>query len=171
VFFALWPEAAVAKRLAAWAAMTAPAQARCMRRDTLHLTLAFVGDIDADRLPAVFEAGDAVAWPRVLMQVDQMSYWSHNHIIWAGMSEVPEALSRLAGDLSDALGVRGFELSARAFTPHVTLVRKAAGMNAPADFEPIRWRVADGVLVVSERTHEGARYRVLKHWSAHAPTP
>jgi len=65
-----------------------------------------------------------------------------------------------------ALRERGFDLPVRAFVPHVTLARHSTGLAGADLMTPIIWPVTAGVLVASERTHEGAHYRVLKRWPA-----
>ena len=165
VFFALWPDASVARALAGLATMIAPESARLMRPETLHLTLAFVGDIDAAQLATVIDAGDAVTWPRFELTIDQVAHWAHNHIVWAGASRMPAPLGDLASGLADALGERGFSLPERPFKPHVTLARKAATMEESSEFVPIDWHVREGVLVCSDRDALGGHYQVLRRWS------
>ena len=140
MFFALWPDAGVAKRLEALAGrLHGACGGRRMRRETLHLTLAFVGDVDRDRLPALEAVGDAVGGPGFELPIDAVGYWPHNRIVWAGSTACPVAAARLADDLALALASAGFEIEKRRFVPHVTLVRKAA--RPPPDFAMVshRW--------------------------------
>jgi len=60
--------------------------------------------------------------------------------------------------------VAGFELEARAFAPHVTLLRNAARPPRDPARERLQWPVASFVLVASERDAKGAQYRVLGRW-------
>lgn len=166
VFYALWPGAAVAERLAALGAAHVPPTARRMRADTVHLTLAFVGDITPDRLPDVMAAGDAVSWPHVELSVDRLAHWPHNGIVWAGVSNVPAALIQLADDLSEALRLRGLSMPDRGFTPHITLARKVDAFSPATEVPPIDWHVDGGVLVQSRRDQAGSRYHVLRCWPA-----
>jgi 2'-5' RNA ligase len=167
VFFALWPDAACARALATLARRAAPAEARRMRRDTLHLTLAFIGDIAAARLPELMAVGDRMRWPALMLRLDRIGHWDHNRIIWAGASAPPAALEALASALADALADIGVDCPRRPFVPHVTLARKATSLAmAPADMPPIDWPVGGGVLVASERDDRGARYRALRAWPA-----
>jgi len=167
VFFALWPEAATASALNELGWRAAPATARRMRRDTLHLTLAFVGDIEARRLPRLAAVGDSIDWPRFSLRLDQLGCWSHNHILWLGPRHTPEPLSALVDALARGLRQAGFALAERAFTPHITLARKVIDpqWQAPV-FNALDWQVNGGVLVCSERTAAGASYRPLAQWPA-----
>ena len=63
----------------------------------------------------------------------------------------------------------GFDIEHRAFSPHITLLRKTeckkAGleMENPAT-EPIVWAVRDFVLVKSSLSASGSRYEQIGHW-------
>ncbi len=167
VFFALWPDKDVAHALRQRAASMAPPEARKMRRDTLHLTLAFVGDIAADALPALMRVGDRTAWPSFTLEIDRIGHWPHNRIVWAGSTHTPKALAELAASLHTDLNAIGIALPERDFVPHVTLARKATALTtSEPKVEPVSWHVHGGVLVASTRTASGAAYRVLKRWSS-----
>ena len=165
VFFALWPSPAVATQLHQLARDAAAPDARIMRADTLHLTLAFIGDVAVDRLPAIEAVGDQTVWPRCTLQLDQLGHWPHNQILWAGSQSPPDALAQLAGELSSGLQAIGIRLAARPFVPHVTLARRCRHAQAKA-FAPIEWAVEGGVLAVSHRDATGARYEMRRRWSA-----
>ena len=165
VFFALWPDAGVAKRLEALAGrLHGACGGRRMRRETLHLTLAFVGDVDRDRLPALEAVGDAVGGPGFELPIDAVGYWPHNRIVWAGSTACPVGAARLADDLALALVSRGFEIEKRRFVPHVTLLRKAA--RPPPDFAMVshNWPCTEFVLLASDRGESGSSYRRLASW-------
>lgn len=166
VFFALWPGAAVANALRSAARRAAPRDARLMRADTLHLTLAFIGDVTPDRLPAIEAVGDQVRWPRCTLRLDQLGHWPHNQILWAGCQSPPDALAQLVDELSVGLQAIGITLAPRPFVPHITLARRCRHAVA-ADMRPIDWPVAGGVLAVSQRDHTGARYLMRRRWPAY----
>ncbi len=175
VFFALWPEAALAERLAALAeAQAAAVGGRAMARETLHLTLAFLGDVALEALPALQEAGRLVARQQVMHHVfplefslDHFGYWQHNHLAWIGCRTPVAALHGLADALAAAVGERGFALEPRPFVPHVTLVRRAP-VAPPCREEalPLSWRATDFALLRSRRHTGGAAYETLARWPA-----
>ncbi len=166
VFFALWPDETVARQLHAIARRHAAPDARIMRRETLHLTLAFIGDIDAARLPAIEAVGDAVLWPRFDMTLSDFGLWRHNHILWAAPGQPPDALAAVADDLAKGLHEIGIALEKRAFHPHLTLARRCAQLRPHDASASIQWRVREGVLVESQRDAQGARYAVRRRWPA-----
>jgi len=138
-----------------------------MRPETLHLTLAFVGDVAPARLPRLCAIGDGIPWPELVLKLDHLGYWPHNHIVWAGCRQTPPALAELVQQLSEALGTAGFELPLRPFRPHVTLARKVVVQDWRApEFEPMAWHVGGARLVMSERDASGAHYRALAHWTS-----
>lgn len=171
LFFALWPEATVAGRLHEAARL---AQARCggrlMRRETLHLTLAFLGDVAAARQADAEAAAAMVAGAGCVLAVDRLGCWKHNRIVWAGCSSLPPALGRLAQDLGARLRAAGFALEARPFAAHATLLRNAhCAPDALPQLPAIDWAVRDFALVASRRDADGARYEVLRRWPLAAP--
>ncbi|TVO53252.1 RNA 2',3'-cyclic phosphodiesterase [Denitromonas halophila] len=165
VFFALWPTPAIATQLHQLARDAAASDARIMRVDTLHLTLAFIGDVAVDRLPAIEAVGDQTVWPRCTFHLDQLGHWPHNQILWAGSQSPPDALANLASELSSGLQTIGIRLAARPFVSHVTLARRCRHAQGKA-FVPIEWAVEGGVLAVSHRDASGARYEIRRRWLA-----
>jgi 2'-5' RNA ligase len=166
VFFALWPPAAVAGALHRVAgAIAQQVGGRPMARDTLHQTLAFIGEVSAARVAALQElAAGLSACPGCTLVLDRLGYWRHNHIVWAAPSASPAELGLLAGRLGQALEGAGFPVEKRPFQPHLTLLRKVRNPPELPLLAPQAWPVEDFVLVASELTPEGSRYRVLERW-------
>lgn len=136
-----------------------------MRRDTLHLTLAFLGDVDAARIPDLRGIAYALKCAPFALTLDRLGSWHGHRVLWLGPATPPGALAGLSADLAERLEGADFALAARAFSPHVTLVRNAAHAPSARETEPLVWRVGSFVLVASERTADGARYRRLGRWS------
>src|SRR5574337_2181232 len=121
VFFALWPPPAVAGALHRVArTIASQAGGRAMARDTLHQTLAFIGDIPAGRVADLERvAAGLVDNPAGELKLDRLGYWRHNHIVWAAPSAPSESLARLAETLGMALADAGFAVEKRPFRPHI----------------------------------------------------
>lgn len=168
VFFALWPPPALAELLAE-TAKTAGGRfgGRPTRRETIHLTLAFLGEVAQSSLPAVVRCAGAVKAAPFALQIDQLGFWAHNRLLWAGCSELPSALKQLVDDLRQGLLSGGFQADAGAhgFTPHLSLLRRVPARRAPsALFVPLDaplWTPHSFVLVRSVLSHRGPDYRVL----------
>jgi 2'-5' RNA ligase len=138
---------------------------RRTRDESLHLTLAFIGDVDVENLPSLLAPPARVLTPAFLLTLDDWGCWARNGIGWAAPSRIPAALLDLAGNLQGWLRDAGFELERRPFTPHVTLVRDAQCMPLPESLTPIEWRVKEFALMHSQLLPGGARYEMLRAWS------
>lgn len=165
LFFALWPPDGVAAQLhAAALAAHAGCGGRAMRRDTLHITLAFLGSIAAERVVDAEAAAARVVAAGFELELEQLGYWKHNRIVWAGCSAPPPPLLELTNLLSRELRAEGFTLDERPFAVHATLLRNAECSPAPALRNAIRWPVADFALVESHHAADGSRYEVRRRW-------
>lgn len=173
IFFALWPDKAIAECLdQAGKLAHAVCGGRRMRGETLHMTLVFIGDVPAERIGIVQQAAAGVTGPAFTLQLDHLACWRHNHIAWIGCSEPPLHLLTLVGQLSERLADVGLPLETRDFATHVTLLRNAR-CQPMAEAEPISWPVHDFALVESKPasgsklpggTPEGAHYHIIDRW-------
>lgn len=170
LFFALWPGAATRSALYARAlALHAECGGRVMRRDTIHLTLVFLGDTPAHELDRLQTLAARLDGQRFAFALDRVGSWKRNRVLWSGPSSVPSALAELENALEGRLRAAGFTLEERAFVPHVTLVRNAGAAPAEAQVAPLTWEVDDFVLVASERDATGAHYRTIGRWPLKRP--
>lgn len=135
-----------------------------MRRDGLHITLAFIGAAAPDRMAALQEAAGRVRAAPFDLTLDRLGYWPHNRILWAGCSQMPSSQRRLFAELAEALAAEGFVLDQRPHVPHVTLVRNARCRSLPSLKMPIRWHVDTFALVESCQQPEGSCYQTLTSW-------
>lgn len=137
-----------------------------MRRDTLHVTLIFLGAVSEVRLPILVEAAGMVAAQAEPFEVilDRIGWWSYNHTLWLGCTSIPSRHHRLHDALVQALGSAGFPGEPRAYHPHLTLVRRAQCLSLPLLGPPVRWPAQAFSLVESRLQGGGARYRVLNRW-------
>lgn len=133
-----------------------------MRRDTLHLTLAFLGDLSSDRVAEARRVADAIVAPQFDLVLDRLGYWRHNRILWAG--GVSPRLTFVAAALVDGLRAADFALDARPFVPHLTLLRDAYCGEPPPLPPGIGWSVNEFVLAESRLSGDGARYEIVGRW-------
>ncbi len=129
--------------------------------DSVHLTLAFLGEVDETRLPELLARPATIATEGFTLNIDRVGVWHHNGIGWVAPSVTPVALAELQERLSDWLESIGFMLEKRAFKPHVTLVRKCTGEADTIAIDPVRWRVEEYVLVQSKQSEMGIRYEIV----------
>jgi 2'-5' RNA ligase len=169
LFFALWPDETVRQELARWArACRQVSGGRLVRSENLHVTLAFVGEVDAgarDHLAKLLALGNALPASGFAWVLDHVRYWPHNRIVHAGASRMPDALGALAEHLAEGIVRLGHARETRPYVAHVTLLRDA--LQAPADmaFEPVQWRVGEVALVQSVRLGARLAYLPLQRWT------
>lgn len=162
LFFALWPSAQAASSLHAWAQKAArETNGRVTRAETIHLTLAFLGEVDQEKIPLAIEAGRGTGGKAHCLAVEQARYWKHNRIVWVGPNEIPAPLAALAAELKSNLVQAGFGMEERAFAAHVTLIRKAGEPRGLPPLPAIEWPVDEFVLVRSVLAPEGSRYETI----------
>ena len=158
LFFALWPPADTARALAQWAReVQRGAGGRATVEETIHLTLAFLGEAEPSR---AIQAASRAVGKRFELAIDTAKYWKHNRILWVGPEKMPAALDGFVKDLHLRLKHEGFTLEDRPFAAHVTLIRKA---NPPGSIPPlpvVEWPAAEFSLVRSA----GGRYETLQRF-------
>lgn len=167
LFFALWPSDELQGELAAWAHQAA-GKGRAMRRENIHLTLAFLGATDPELLPILVERARAVRFAPIRLMLDRVGYWRHNRIIWCGTDNEPQALTALVADLRAALGGAGIRYDPKPFVTHLTLVREATGLPRTPAWVPLVWEARDFVLVSSVRVEGRISYQVMRRFPAQA---
>jgi 2'-5' RNA ligase len=165
VFFALVPDEQVRNSLVSLSRDVARrSRGRAVSGEHVHLTVAFLGDISADRVPALQKIGDQVAHRGAVLSFDTLGAWRASGVAWVAPSTVPSSLLTLHAELGAALAEGGFTIEARAFRPHITLARRCVTPMPRARATPIDWRVDRLVLIGSELRAEGPRYRELATW-------
>lgn len=165
VFYALWPDRSANSALTEAARhLHRVVRGRPTRDDSIHLTLAFVGDVDGARLAELMAPPPGLTVPRFSLTFDRWGCWPRNGIAWMAPTRVPERLRELVGGMEAWLRDSGFEIDARPFAPHVTLIRKAKCVPLPDLAPPLEWRVDEFVLVRSTLASEGSRYEIIGRW-------
>ena len=164
LFVGLAPPAAVLDDLDAACAPLRPGREdlRWTSRELWHITLAFLGEVGADRADALVDAAGEVREVPFAMAFDRVGSFRRARVAWVGTAEPPPPLLRLQAALDQALRARGFALEERAFTPHVTLVRRVERNVARERIEAIAWRAQEMALV---RTDPGSgAYSTMATW-------
>lgn len=139
LFLALWPEEPLREHLQAHAdAWSWPPQARRTRPEQLHVTLHFLGNVDAALLPALRQVLQ-VPWPGCELALDTPQVWPGGIAVMEA-GEVPGELAALHAALEERLRSLDLPVEERRYRPHVTLARKAFGARTPQGLPPLRWR-------------------------------
>jgi 2'-5' RNA ligase len=111
-------------------------EVRWVEPANLHLTLAFLGELDDERLAAATDAAEAAAaqGQPFRLATAGLGYFGAPHaprVIWAGIGGESARLAQLHAALAEALDQRGFPREERPFAPHVTLARVKQPLPAP----------------------------------------
>ena len=177
VFFALSPGERCRSRLSAVADdLAVRLGGRAMAKETLHLTLAFVGEVRLDRLPELMAVASDVAQSMSeasaaeLVVLDRLRYWPSGKMLWATCDHCPPRLGALADELAGRLLASGYILELRPWLAHVTLLRRIAALPQDAELDllknaPVRWSYRDFVLLRSRPGPGGSAYERLGRWA------
>lgn len=124
LFIAILPDEHTRGRL--YACAFEAAGGRAVRRENLHMTLAFIGE--TDRYKEIKNAMDSVQFAPVRINIDRYGCFgkSSPRLLWAG-GRADKNLLRLYEALRSRLSERGIETENRAFAPHITLCRRFLG--------------------------------------------
>jgi len=146
--------------------------ARWQSREQLHLTLAFIGEVDGRDAAAIDDALAGIHAPAFPLQLHGVGQFgegkrSRSHALWAGARANP-ALEHLQRKVDTAIRRVGVPGDAHKFTPHVTLAR----MRHPEPGKVVEWltynalhtsaefTVAAFHLWSSQLTSDGSIYRI-----------
>lgn len=166
LFFALWPDDHVRDRLAALGrALSGQCRGRLVPAPNLHVTLAFLGEVEPKHLDAVCGIGATLQAPTFSLAFDRVGYFRRTGIVYAGMDRVPEALVALDVQVRASLSAAGLRTEARRFVPHVTLIRDAiAAPSVDVQSPGVMWQVRHIVLVESTRGAKAQVYRPVRRF-------
>ncbi|ARU31116.1 2'-5' RNA ligase [Sulfuriferula sp. AH1] len=165
VFFALWPDPDMRTALAGMGKhMHAQCGGRRTRAESIHITLAFVGEVGIERIAELQALAAQLQCAAFNFELARTGWWRHNHIAWVAPETVPQGLIDLASALQSRLKGAGFKVDERAYLPHVTLLRKADCPWAQAAMKPLRWTARNFVLVKSVTGENGSAYEIIGRW-------
>lgn len=140
---------------------------RCMRVDTLHMTLAFLGNTAPDRIDALVAA--VQTWPAVQLDhvvLQRFGRFVGPKVVWAGPAGGRTLHTQWLTELHDALWQRlealGWPRPDTVFRPHVSLLRNAGDGDVSVLQRPeLHWMPERCVLVASTPLEGKSSYRVL----------
>ena len=147
---------------------------RWARREQFHLTLRFLGDVEATQVEALAEAIRAACgeFGALHLRAERIGCFPdprHPRVVWVGVQDQAEQLPRLQRAVEAATEGFTTEQKEQRFTGHVTLARikgikrpeaealaKAAAGMADRPFG--QWRACRIELIRSELSPQGARH-------------
>jgi len=166
LFFAIRPPAATAAALRHWAGLVQrEAGGRALEAAAIHLTLAFLGEVQPERAAAAVAAARAVHGVPHELPLEEARYWARNRIVWVGPRAIPVALGALAASLAGALLREGFVLERRRFAAHVTLLRRVLAECRLPPLPMLAWPVEEFSLVSSRLAAGGSDYEIVERFA------
>ena len=157
-----------------------PADVKWVDPDNMHLTLKFLGEVDAREMHRVCGAVKEAArgagpFKLEIRGTGAFPNASRPRTIWLGAGEGAEQLGVLAERIESALEEIGYRREARRFNAHLTIGRTRRGgpgvneigelIQKYADFKIGQVTVKEAVVFSSELTRSGPIYEVLSRAS------
>ena len=164
LFFALWPDQVTRARMESVQHHFKNDKARWTKPDKLHVTLVFLGNVEAVRVPAVVEVAAGLRGSPFHLVLDYAMPIYRAGMLWLTPRQAPDELGSLVEELTTRLRPCGFELVARRFRPHVTLARKLSSKPRCQATDPIDWPIDSFALVESKTDRTGSRYLIRERW-------
>lgn len=147
----------------------------------IHLTLAFLGELDDSQLARAMlatrsTAGQCTPLMYRLCALGTFGPARQPRVLWAGVSEPSGALHRLQQRLAQALEQQGFPREERPFSPHLTLARITFALP-PVQLQALQEllsryqlstlesHVSHLSLMKSELSRSGARYTCIQTYA------
>lgn len=167
LFFALELPADIQQQIIAWRAQHfTPEAGRPIAAARLHVTLAFLGDISAEKQRALEGLAGRIRQPGFTLTLDDAGQWLRSRVVWLGCRQPPRGLLQLADMLRAQASRSGCYQSPQPFHPHITLLRDTghAVTLPPPGF---RWSfpVTAFVLYESQFIQGRTRYTALNRWA------
>lgn len=161
LFLALVPPPGLRGRLGELAnAAHAQCGGRRMPDETLHLTLAFLGEVEEAQALELAEWVQGLVIESGEWHLDRWGCFRQPGIVWLGGPS--PALAALQARLWDTLEAQGLGPRPARFIPHVTLLRRADSLSLDAlPRTNLSWAYNQLTLIHSITDARGARYRTL----------
>jgi 2'-5' RNA ligase len=148
---------------------------------SIHLTLAFLGELTDDQVTEAIEATEMAAqqaqpFSYCLSHLGTFGSPRYPRVVWMGIEEASGSLVAIHRILNKQLLKRGFEVETRPFSPHLTLARLKSSLSSQ-DLQTLQSLLADEPhrlastesypvryldVMKSELQHTGARYMCLQ---------
>ena len=166
LFVALELPPGVVYALVGWAAIARREGLRLLARESLHVTLAFLGARPDEEAEAIGEAALACAAPVGGLRLAGAAWLGRGGALAVDLADETGECARLQASVATALSALGvFERDERPFRPHVTVarVRRGARVSRRVPDPPTLAPFAGTALTLFESvlSPHGARYRAV----------
>lgn len=130
----------------------------------LHMTLVFLGLVDDKTQQQLEELISLMDKPKFYLTLDKLEHWEKPKILCLTGESCDPSLLKLAKNCSALLSELELGKSEHAFTPHITLARKAKHLPISVAIKPLLLTPKAIHLFHSQSTIEGVKYQILRSW-------
>ncbi|MDH3693623.1 MAG: RNA 2',3'-cyclic phosphodiesterase [Gammaproteobacteria bacterium] len=162
IFIAAWPDdiAREALRDTANSILKTGFQAKQVKPENIHITIAFLGDLIPAAVETIKHLLSNFQLSHITLNLNRLGYWRKPRVVWLGCRDKPTGLITEIESLHSQLRRLGFRVDERGFVPHVTVFRKAA-KRPHISITPIEWPVSELTVVRSTLTSDGPNYEII----------
>ena len=154
--------------------------ARWIDVENYHITLRFVGDIDAPQADELINALDRIDRPPFLLNLASVGSFGSKkpHSVWAGIEPSAELMA-LQGEINRICQRIGLPPDPRKFSPHVTIARLRNArlddvvhyLTSHGNFRALPFKVSRFVVMSSRDSVGGGPYVVEEAYPLTARSP
>jgi RNA 2',3'-cyclic 3'-phosphodiesterase len=150
------------------------ARASWARPEGLHITLKFIGEVEAARVESLSRAAAAAVegFKPFRLSIEESGTFPPRgaaRVLWLGVKDESGQLARLQRRLEEECSSAGFPPESRAFKPHLTVARLRTPKDSVAlseahrqtPFGPFHFDVTELLVIRSELGPGGSRYTPL----------
>jgi 2'-5' RNA ligase len=144
------------------------------RAEKLHITVKFLGQIEATRVASLSQAAARAAaslnpFTLTIEGAGAFPPQGSPRVLWLGVTDSSGGLARLQSSLEDACAAEGFKREQRPFHPHLTIARlrnpqgtrKLAAQHHAQGFASDPFEVTELIIIRSELSPHGSHYTIL----------
>ena len=167
VFFAIEIPTQIQRQIVRWRAENFPIDAgRPVAAANMHITLAFLGEVSAEKQAALAKLAGRIRQPGFTLHLDDAGQWLRSRVVWLGTRQPPRGMLQLANMLRAQAARSGCYQSPQPFHPHLTLLRNTAHA-VPIPAPGFHWEipVSEFVLYESNFINGRTRYTPLQRWT------
>ncbi|MDR6982428.1 2'-5' RNA ligase [Rheinheimera pacifica] len=139
--------------------------ARAVDNDNLHLTLFFLGQVDAAQQQRLVAAAQQIKAPAFSLTLDHLACFTKPKILYLAPSVIPDALLQLQQQVAQLCKAEGFTDSHDNYRPHITLARHAVcAEDYYQQLAPLTLQVSEFALYHSTQLDGRLQYLPLYHF-------
>jgi 2'-5' RNA ligase len=146
------------------------------RAEKLHITIKFLGGIEAARVSTLSLAASraAACVQSFTLSIEGTGAFPSQgpaRVLWLGVTDASGGLARLQTSLEDTAAEAGFPREKRPFHPHLTIARlrqpqgagRLAALHHERGFASAPFQVTELIIIRSEPGPGGSRYTEISH--------